>query len=114
MRTLALLLLVGAVAFPQTPAIDGRVTLEWDYPAADLPGMTFNVYHSTNAALPLASWPRLASVQGTNRLPLTVTPGPNLFVMTASNFWGESDFSNVATTPGTPRSDVNLKVRKGN
>jgi hypothetical protein len=105
-------LLAGAVFSQQTP-IDGRVTVEWDYPSNDVPTMTFNVYHSTNISLPVANWPKLASVQGATRVPLTVTPGPNYFVCTASNFWGESDFSNVASTPGTPRSDINLKVRKG-
>ncbi|SRR5258705_9814621 len=110
LKTITLLLLHPFSVYAQT-AIDGRVTLEFDYPASEIPGTTFKAYLSTNL---LSPWTHIATVVGTNRIPLTVTPGVNFFVCTASNFWGESDFSTVASTPALPRSDVHLTIRRGN
>jgi hypothetical protein len=89
------------------------VTLAWDYPAAELKGTAFNIYHSQDPALPLNQWQKVASVQETNLCRLSIVPGAHFFTATASNFWGESQFSNIASTPAVPRSDGNLRIRRG-
>lgn len=108
MKTLIALLLSCAALLGQQ--IDGRVTLEFDYPTNEIAGMTFKAYHTTSLQ---SSWQHVATVESTNRFQLTVVPGENFFVCTASNFWGESSFSNVASTPALPRSDVILRIRRG-
>ena len=113
MKTILALLALIASSVLLPAQIDGRVTLQWDYPLDELDGVTFTVYHTTNAAAPVSDWAPIASITATNRIPLTVIPGRNFFACTASNFWGESVPSNVAATPPLPRSDINLSIRRG-
>lgn len=93
---------------------DGLVTLEWDYPEAERStNLTFYVFTSTNVAVPLTNWTALTNVVGTNlSVQLQIDPGQRYFVMTASNFWGQSDFSEVASTPSLPRRDMKLKLSR--
>lgn len=88
------------------------VTLAWDYPPAELTNITFKVYHSTSIALPLTNWVVLTNAISTNQVQVSIAPGVHFFSVTASNFWGESTFSNIASTPALPRSDANLKVQR--
>jgi hypothetical protein len=90
----------------------GKVTLAWDYPTNELSrDLTFLIRRSTNISIPMTNWTVIARVVGTNmQATVFVTPGVNFFVCTASNLWGESDFSNVVSMPGLPRSDVNLVI----
>jgi hypothetical protein len=108
-----ILLLVTASALAWTPP-DGRLTLEWDYPEQERStNLTFYVYSTTNVFAPMTNWAVLTNVVGTNlSVRLQIDPGQRFFVMTASNFWGESDFSEVASTPPLPRSNANLKLRR--
>jgi hypothetical protein len=87
------------------------VTLEWDYPPAELNQVTFTVYHSTDLSIPVKQWQPIGSLSGTNRVAVSIVPGVNYFTVSASNFWAEV-FSNVASTPPLPRSDVNLRVKR--
>lgn len=89
------------------------VTLQWDYPSNEIAGITFRIYHSTDATAPLSQWQLLATVPETNRVSIEVIPGAHFFVGTASNFWGESVFSNTAYTPDVPRAGVNFRIRRG-
>lgn len=95
------------------PASD-TVTLAWDYPSAELTtNLTFKLYHSTNPALPLTQWTPFTNIAGTNlSVALFLDVGVHFFFLTASNWWGESDPSNVASTPAPPRSGV-LAIRRG-
>lgn len=88
------------------------ISLAWDYPESEKTNVVFRVYSSTNITIPLNQWTVITNVTGTNFVRLKVVPGVNYFTMTASNFWGESIFSEVVSTPALPRSDVNLKVQK--
>jgi hypothetical protein len=40
-----------------------------------------------------------------------VEPGIKFFVVTSSNFWGESDFFEVIRTPSTPSPEQDLSIR---
>ena len=86
MRTL---LTVLSVALPLCAA---DLRLEWD-PSANADA--YNVYQSTNVAGP---WQCVGTTSGTNYI-LTVEPAAYFFFVTASNFWGESGPSNLASTP---------------
>lgn len=92
------------------------VTLAWDYPTNEISGITFRVYSSTNISLAVTNWPLYSvvtnAVVGSNTLStiLPIDAQQRWFVMTASNWFGESSFSVVAATPPVPRSDVNLRL----
>lgn len=107
-RTLIITSLISfAVAAPV-----GEVVLEWDYPAQEVTtNLSFQVYGSTNINTPMTNWAVLASVPGTNKQArFVISPGRYFFVMTASNEWGKSDFSDVVSTSPLPRSDVNVRI----
>lgn len=101
---------LAAVSLPRGTPPSGRITLAWDYPTNEL-GMdlTFRVYRSGD----LRNWTLLTNVVGTNAtVAVQVQPGQHFFAMTASNFWGESDFSAVASTPPLPRSDSKVSITR--
>lgn len=93
-----------------------QVTLKWDqYPTNQIsPDLVFKIYSHTNIAVPFTNWPVVKTVAGTNlSTTFPMQPAARYFVLTASNFWGESSFSNVASTPAPPRSDVPLGIEPG-
>jgi len=104
------------VAFASLAAPPGvmrtNVNLAWDYPTNELStNLTFKLYSATNIASPVATWPLLTTVVGTNlSVTLPIDAQQRYFVMTASNWWGESIPSNVAGTPPLPRSDSKLSL----
>ena len=113
------LLLSTALLAPLQPLSAGTlasdtVTLAWDYPLAELTtNLTFKLYHSTNPAIPPTQWTPFTNIVGTNlSAALSIDVGVHFFFLTASNWWGESDPSNVASTPPPPRSGV-LVIRRG-
>lgn len=108
-----------------------QVSLVWNYPVAALSTDTVFVFYATNnLAAPLASWPYFTNVWATNytdanlnptnldgtngvfRLPFLTLPGQGFYTGKATNLWGESDFSTVASTPPVPRSDANLRLTR--
>lgn|SRR3990167_7444759 len=101
-------------ALAATPP-SGRVILAWDYPTNELgTNLTFRLYGSSNITTPLTNWTVLTNVVGTNlSVTVQIQPGVYFFALTASNFWMESDFSNVASTPALPRSDSKLGITRG-
>lgn len=120
--------LTAAPALP--PTNDVPVILAFDYPTNDLPAVyAFRIYASTNLSLPVSQWPLLTNCWLTNlvitnrssdastnvglQISLPVQPGARWFVVTASNFWGESPFSNVTAAPALPRGDVVLRLWRG-
>lgn len=100
---------LGLVA---TPGVYRKtVTLGWDFPPGLDTNCVVNIYGSTDASLPLTQWAWRTNVPyPQTNVSLPIFPSRQFFVATCSNYWGESDFSNVATTPGLPRSDINLRV----
>ena len=119
-------LLLGLLAGQAAPPT-GSITFFWDYPSAYLEtNLVFRLYTSTNITTPLTNWTVIGSVNGlaalgtngigTNtsklRLSVKIEPGQHYFVMKASNFWGEADFSNVVSTPALPRDDSTLRVER--
>lgn len=88
------------------------VTLVWDYPTAALStNLQFLIYGSTNLDTPTTEWQLLTNTIGTNRsVSVRVQPGQWYFVATASNYWGVSRPSNVASTPAPPLDDVKLWI----
>lgn len=107
---LAFSLAVGAFAAIVTPR---SLTLAWDYPEYDdaTNKLTFKVYASDTLNPP--NWQVAGTVEyPTKQITLqNVTPGKRFYYVTASNFWGESDPSNVAQTPAMPLSVNTLKLK---
>jgi hypothetical protein len=108
-------LLVGllALALPIVASDPQWITLAWDLPA-DLDASTVTkIYTSDTLATPPASWSVLTNVAWPqSTVSFMVLPARHYYVATCSNFWGESDFSNVASTPAEPRGG-SLWIRRG-
>ncbi len=87
-----------------------NVTLAWDYPVTELStNLVFKIYSATNVIQPVVL---LTNVSGTNtQVTLPLDAQQRYFVVTASNYWGESSFSNVAETPPPPRDQNNLRLK---
>jgi hypothetical protein len=113
MRTL-LVFFFSVITIHAATLPSGSVTLAWDYPTNELsPNLTFNLYSTTNVTASVTSWPLLTNIVGTNlQASITVQPGQRFFVMTASNFWMESEFSNVVYVPPLPAVGSNLNIRR--
>ena len=82
-----------------------QVVLEFDYPANELPGMTFRAYSTNDVNAPIITWPLLATFVGTNRVLVTLPQGINFAVVNASNALGSSFFS-AAAAGILPRTNV--------
>jgi hypothetical protein len=89
------------------------VTLAWDS-VPDATNYTYVIAHSTNAAAPLTNWTVIATVPATNQVTFQIVPGSHFFAAYSSNFWGTSDFSNVAWTPPVPSDTNHIVIRLGN
>lgn len=85
------------------------VSLAWDYPTNELNGVTFRLKWTTNVAL--TNWVTIATTTNTT-VRVDVPKGVNFFACTASNFWGESFFSNIASTPPVVRTNVSLNISR--
>jgi hypothetical protein len=125
-----LALVVGLMwaARAATFTVPVQVSLAWSYPTNGFSTDLCFVFLSTsNVNTALAQWPfftnafltNLVSTNldatGTNAnftLPFLTLPGQGFYVGVATNFWGSSDFSGVASTPPVPRSDVNLRMTR--
>ncbi len=109
-----LLLLCAAVALVSWPAqaatfTNKNVFLEFDYPGLDLaPDLAIYVYTNSSLSVPLGQWQVAAVVTNVtvfNRVPIMLHLPRSYFVLQASNVWGLSDFSEVASAV-PPRSDI--------
>lgn len=94
------------------------VVLGWDYEGTNQirimdgvyedPLMSFNLYYQTNVGT-ITNWILLTNLPPTARTAkIAIAPGSYFFAVTASNWWGESVFSNVAWVNGPPSSDSRL------
>ena len=110
-RILALLMFAAAAMAQSAP--NGNITLSWTDQNPPGAVQSFQIYSTTNAALPIASWPLLKSVPGNvTSTNLTVAPGVNFFAAKASNFWGQTDFSVAVSTPIVLSGQSSLSVAK--
>ena len=85
------------------------LTISWDYPADEMDGITFYVYETTNVIG--GNWAIKTNTTATN-VSFAVAPGKRFYRATASNFWGESDPSNIINTPEVAKMPANLTIKK--
>jgi hypothetical protein len=109
-----LLMAMPLLAAPQ------QIKLAWDWDAngQNLAECSFRIYQTTNVSAPLTNWVMVTNVTGTNAftgsnymVPLMVVPAQYFWTVTVSNFWSESDTSNVVNAPPVPLSPK-LKLSK--
>jgi hypothetical protein len=108
-------LLLGACIASAQDTNTAKITLAWDVPKEALgTNASVQVYCSTNITAPLKTWAIITNVPATtNVLQIQVNPGRAFYTATFSNFWGVSDFSNVAGTPLPVRGDeISLGVSR--
>jgi hypothetical protein len=91
------LVAVVATAFAVSGAVRATALLLWDYPAEEVAGVTFKVYFSTNMSTPASNWGLVTNVTGTNVV-VPISAGNGFWFVTASNEFGESGLSNIATS----------------
>lgn len=111
-KLLFILTLVGCLAAVahQRGIFRDEVTLAWDYQTNRIPGTVFFVYGSENVYMPIEEWPVITVVTGQTWATFQTVPSSWFFAVTASNWWGETDFSNVLEIPEPPSSDINLRL----
>lgn len=85
------------------------VTLAWDYSTNNMDGTTFYVYGSAELTA-MTNWPVITVVTNQTFATFYTVPSSWFFAVTASNWWGESDFSNVLKLPEPPLSDIKLRL----
>lgn len=128
MRILPIIILfIGLSASAQTNL--GAIHLAWDYPSNELVGVdaSFIIRSSADITVPVTNWPVIYNDSWTNTI-ITNFDGTNytftigylvqpiekrFYIATASNFWGESFFSNTSSTPAIAKS-TKLKIKKDN
>lgn len=87
-----------------------NATLVWDYQTnVDTSiGWSFRLYSSTNLTTPMTNWTLIQTIPGnlrTTTIPINVLDGQRFFALTASNWWGETDFSEVCVTEPVPQAE---------
>lgn len=93
------------------PTFSDPVRLSWDYPPEELTNITFRVKWSTVITTPATNWITIVTTTNTTAI-VDVPRGVNFFACTASNFWGESFFSNIASTPPVVKTNVSLHISR--
>lgn len=96
-----LMLAAGAV-------LGENVKLEWNPSPTDQEIKSYTLYWATNIIGP---WVRMTNVTTTNAV-VDVPIGQNFFYCTASNFWSESERSNIAWTPAAATKIEGLAVTR--
>ena len=111
MKTILFLLSALSCLGQSLLAAPRPVTFVWTPPTNGVPDI-YVLYQTTNLFQPLTNWAPILTIPGTNTTcQLTLIPGAYCFTMTASNFWGESPFSNLAGTPAPIGAGSGLRVR---
>jgi hypothetical protein len=111
--TIALLLTFLAVTplFAPPGVLRTNITLAWIPANTPSTNFIYKIYSSTNILQPPTNWSVYATASGSvSNITLPIDANQRWFVMTASNWWGESSFSNVASTPPIPRYDQEFGI----
>ena len=106
-------LLAGIVALVQAASPSGNVTFVWT--DTNSPGLvqSYCIYWSPTVTLPMSNWVKVATIPApTNQFTTNIAVGENYFAMTCSNWWGESPFSVIASTPPLASAQVSLAIRR--
>lgn len=87
------------------------ITFAWNYDVAnESPDLVFQLRYSATVDAPIP-WPIIATIPGSNRTyTVSLPPGRGYYYLTAGNIWGESEPSNMVTTPPPPQSNLGLTV----
>jgi len=108
MKTLILILSVFSIQSAEIP-------ITWLYDPIEQPDIdVWKLYHTDNLNDPI-DW-QLFGVYtnnlSTNLIMVDITPGQHFFILTASNYWGESLPSNRARSKFAPVKINTLKIDK--
>ena len=113
--TVAVALVAGLNEANAATFTNKNVSLEFDYPALDLtPDLAVYVYTNSSLLVPVSNWQVAAvvtNVAAANKIPIVLHLPRSYFVLQASNVWGLSDFSEVASAV-PPRSDIKPKLSR--
>lgn len=121
------LLFLGWSASALVTLPSGKLTLEWNYPSNNDASISFYLLATNDISAPITNWPVLWSgsysntiltngfdgVAFTNHVLVQIQPGQMFFVMYASNFWGVSTTSNIASTPPL-NSQIYMSIHRTN
>jgi hypothetical protein len=105
--------LIGIVLLVQAGTPSGNVEFSWTNTNA--PGLVqaFCLYWSPSATVPMSNWTKIATIPPTQLTYATnIQVGENYFAMTCSNWWGESPFSLVVSTPALPSSQLGFGIKR--
>lgn len=101
------LIVFGVIVLVAWLAKGADVTLEWNGSPSVEEVKGYAIWHATNIAGP---WERITNSIGTEtNATVNVPVGVHFFFVTATNFWGESEPSNIAWTP--PKASAIEKVK---
>lgn len=92
MATVGLIMILAIAARADIPTTPQPITLAWNYSGGKVDA--FKIYSSTN----MANWSLLTTTTNQS-VSILATPAACFYFVTASNFWGESGPSNIASTP---------------
>lgn len=121
-HTIALLSLLFAIttaAAPGDASFKTSVTFAWDEPPAGVDVSGYVLYSRTN--LSLGNWMAMsptftgsatsAVVNVSSFIGWPAYKGPWFFALTATNMWGESDFSSTVSVSRLPQGGSNFKIK---
>lgn len=114
MRLLLLaIILLAATLSAERGVFKTTVCLEWDPPSdpADLEGTAYKIYGSHDITEPMVLWPVITSVVGQTWAEFETELVATFFAVTATNWRGESAFSNVLRVSGPPSDVRGLKIK---
>lgn len=112
-RPLKYLLLCAAVTLGMLllAARGAEVILEWNPSPTTQEVKGYSIWMATNIGGP---WQRITNTIGTetNATVSVPAPGAYFFFCTATNFWGESEPSNIAWTPPKATAIEGVKIER--
>jgi hypothetical protein len=91
-----------------------NISLTWTYPGS-IEGITFYIYGTSNVTLNITNWPVLYTASNTLSLvkPMQAPPSQWFYATKASNSWGLSSFTPVATLEAGPLATGTLSATPG-
>lgn len=103
---------LAIAAFAAMPIkVHSTVSLSWDYDPTNSVD-AFKLYSSTDPAVPVTSWPLVATVSSNihNITLSNLSAQQSWFFVTASNLWGEGVPSVTVGMPQPPAEVTNLRI----